>query len=64
MCLRPHDTDITVIYSLGFNAGFAVMYFYIISGFLISFVLAHKYPASVSGTAAFYRSRFTRIFSL
>lgn len=42
------------------NAGFAVMLFYVISGFLISFVLASKYTEPF----AFYRSRFIRIFSL
>lgn len=49
---------------LGVNAGFAVMMFYVISGFLISTVLAQKYSASPGGTLAFYRSRFIRIFSL
>jgi peptidoglycan/LPS O-acetylase OafA/YrhL len=62
--LRPANVDVDVVYALGFNAGYAVMFFYIISGFLISFVLRHKYPASVSGTRAFYKSRFIRIFSL
>src|SRR5580658_6106669 len=61
-CLFPHQLDLPVFYALGFNAGYAVMYFYIISGFLISFVLRHKY--NHAGVAAFYESRFIRIFSL
>jgi peptidoglycan/LPS O-acetylase OafA/YrhL len=63
-CFRPKQLDIPVFYALGFNAGYAVMFFYIISGFLISFVLRSKYEASRDGTVAFYKSRFTRIFSL
>jgi len=51
-------------YQLGLNAGFAVMFFYIVSGFLISTALAHKYPATSEGNIAFYKSRFIRIFSL
>jgi peptidoglycan/LPS O-acetylase OafA/YrhL len=46
------------------NGGFAVMLFYTISGFLISYALAHKYQEAPGGTSAFYRSRFVRIFSL
>lgn len=43
------------------NAGFAVMLFYVISGFLISFVLDAKYHDDIFG---FYRARFVRIFGL
>ncbi|HEY1857589.1 acyltransferase family protein [Acidocella sp.] len=46
---------------LGLNAGYAVMYFYMVSGFLISYALSHKYA---DGLWAFYKSRFVRIFSL
>lgn len=49
---------------LGVNAGFAVMWFYMISGFLMSTVLTDKYPRSVAGTRAFYTARIVRIFSL
>jgi len=43
------------------NGGFAVMLFYVISGFLISFVLDAKYR---NDTFGFYRARFIRIYSL
>jgi peptidoglycan/LPS O-acetylase OafA/YrhL len=46
---------------LGMNAGYAVMYFYMVSGFLISYALSNKYT---DGHWAFYKSRFVRIFSL
>jgi len=49
---------------LGMNAGLAVMFFYMISGFLISTGLSEKYPPTWSGTVRFYQSRFIRIFSL
>jgi peptidoglycan/LPS O-acetylase OafA/YrhL len=42
----------------------AVLFFYVVSGFLISYVLHEKYPTSTSGTFAFYRSRFLRIYPL
>ena len=48
----------------GFNAGYAVMFFYVISGFLITFTLSRNYATDVSGTARFYRNRFVRIYSL
>jgi peptidoglycan/LPS O-acetylase OafA/YrhL len=44
--------------------GRAVIFFYIVSGFLISYVLNNKYPATAAGTRAFYRSRFLRIYPL
>jgi peptidoglycan/LPS O-acetylase OafA/YrhL len=50
--------------TLGVNSGFAVTLFYAISGFLMSMVLAEKYPSTIAGTRSFYRSRFIRIFSL
>lgn len=46
------------------HGGYAVILFYAISGFLISYALAHKYRPTADGTRAFYRSRFVRIFSL
>lgn len=48
--------------TLGFNAGYAVMFFYIISGFLITFTLTKNYGPGK--TLAFYGNRFIRIFSL
>jgi peptidoglycan/LPS O-acetylase OafA/YrhL len=49
---------------LGLNAGFAVMFFYMISGFLISGALSKKYPPTPTGLRDFYLGRFVRIFSL
>jgi peptidoglycan/LPS O-acetylase OafA/YrhL len=47
--------------TLGFDAGHAVIFFYVISGFLISYALENKYGENIS---AFYKSRFMRIFPL
>jgi peptidoglycan/LPS O-acetylase OafA/YrhL len=49
---------------LGFNAGYAVMFFYVISGFLITFTLTRNYSRDFGGVRNFYRNRFIRIFSL
>jgi peptidoglycan/LPS O-acetylase OafA/YrhL len=49
---------------LSLVGGRAVIFFYIISGFLISYALHEEYPATRSGTLAFFRSRFLRIFPL
>lgn len=49
---------------LGMNAGYALMFFFAISGFLMSVVLATKYEPTKAGTLSFYRSRFIRIYSL
>ena len=49
---------------LGLNAGFAVMFFYMISGFLISGALSKKYFSTPTGLRDFYFGRFVRIFSL
>jgi len=49
---------------LGTNAGFAVIMFYVISGFLMSTVLSDKYPATAAGTWRFYSARARRIFGL
>ncbi len=49
--------------ALGVNAGYAVAFFFVISGFLISFVLEEKY-ARPGGVAAFYRARALRIYPL
>lgn len=63
--LQPLDMPrVGNIVLLGMNAGFAVTFFFMISGFLISFVLSRKYEDSKSGTLQFYQSRFIRIFSL
>ena len=46
------------------TGGRAVIFFYIVSGFLISYVLNNKYPQSAAGNLAFYRARFLRIYPL
>lgn len=51
-------------FELGMNGGFAVMFFYMISGFLISTALSEKYPATIAGSIQFYQGRFIRIFAL
>ncbi len=40
------------------------MFFFVISGFLISYVLEKKYPANTESTYKFYKSRAIRIYSL
>jgi peptidoglycan/LPS O-acetylase OafA/YrhL len=52
------------VVKFGFNAGYAVMFFYVISGFLITYTLTQNYRWDWPGIAAFYRNRFIRIFSL
>jgi peptidoglycan/LPS O-acetylase OafA/YrhL len=49
---------------IGFSAGYAVAFFFVISGFLISFALSHKYSDTKTGLMLFYRGRFLRIFPL
>jgi peptidoglycan/LPS O-acetylase OafA/YrhL len=62
--MTPNNLHVPIAFELGVNAGYAVMFFYVISGFLMAFVLKNNYPASASGTLKFYKSRFVRIFSL
>ena len=45
LVLRPLGLDTGDYIKIGMNAGHAVMFFYVISGFLISYVLQDKYPA-------------------
>jgi peptidoglycan/LPS O-acetylase OafA/YrhL len=62
--LAPKGLYIWEPFYLGFNAGYAVMAFYMISGFLMSMVLSTKYEVNWRGSSQFYLSRFIRIFSL
>jgi peptidoglycan/LPS O-acetylase OafA/YrhL len=62
--LDPAHLGFSGYYTFGMNAGFAVIFFYVISGFLISLGLSRKYEPTSSGTLEFYKSRFIRIFSL
>jgi peptidoglycan/LPS O-acetylase OafA/YrhL len=50
-------------FTFGVNGGYAVAFFFVISGFLISFVLEDKYQRP-GGTVAFYRARALRIYPL
>jgi len=52
------------LWVLNMSGARAVVFFYIVSGFLISYVLAHKYAPDGAGTFAFYRSRALRIYPL
>jgi peptidoglycan/LPS O-acetylase OafA/YrhL len=62
--LAPAGLGLPGFYMLGMNAGYAVMFFYMVSGFLISMGLDRKYAPTAEGTIEFYKSRFVRIFSL
>ena len=63
--LWPRDApNVAEQFKLGFNAGYAVMFFFVISGFLITYTLSKNYSRDASGTARFYGNRFIRIFSL
>jgi peptidoglycan/LPS O-acetylase OafA/YrhL len=46
------------------NALYAVLFFYVISGYLITFTLSRNYAATAHGIGQFYVNRFIRIFSL
>jgi peptidoglycan/LPS O-acetylase OafA/YrhL len=52
------------LWVLNVSGARAVVFFYIVSGSLISYVLEHKYTPFKSGTLAFYRSRTLRIYPL
>jgi len=51
-------------WSLNVIGGRSVVFFYIVSGFLMSYVLDTKYPRTKAGTYQFYKSRFLRIYPL
>jgi peptidoglycan/LPS O-acetylase OafA/YrhL len=62
--LRPLSIDLDDKWIFGFNAGYAVMFFYMISGFLITYTLGRNYSNNLAGAGRFYANRFIRIFSL
>jgi peptidoglycan/LPS O-acetylase OafA/YrhL len=62
--LHPKAIVVHDQYRLGFNSGYAVMFFYVISGFLITYTLTRNYKLHATGVTAFYRNRFIRIYSL
>jgi peptidoglycan/LPS O-acetylase OafA/YrhL len=65
-CGLAVDRGLTCDSSWAFNVigGRAVIFFYIVSGFLMSYVLDRKYPATRTGTYQFFQSRFLRIYPL
>jgi peptidoglycan/LPS O-acetylase OafA/YrhL len=62
--LTPFNLILEDYYKLGFNSGYAVMFFYTVSGFLITYTLSRNYNRDFAGTRKFYANRFIRIFSL
>jgi peptidoglycan/LPS O-acetylase OafA/YrhL len=65
-CGLAGDVGLTCETSWAFNfiGGRAVIFFYIVSGFLMSYVLDRKYPATRTGTYQFFQARFLRIYPL
>lgn len=65
-CGLAGDVGLACDTNWAFNivAGRAVMFFYIVSGFLMSYVLDCKYPPTSTGTYQFFKSRFLRIYPL
>lgn len=61
--LRPAHLFAGNTIVLGMNGGYAVMFFFVVSGFLISFVLEQKYDRP-GGIWDFYRARALRIYPL
>lgn len=64
LVLAPLSIALEDRVKLGFNSGYAVMFFYIVSGFLITYTLTLNYDRNVGGALRFYRNRLIRIFSL
>jgi peptidoglycan/LPS O-acetylase OafA/YrhL len=64
LVLASNGMEFDPAWMLNVNGARAVLLFYIISGFLISYVLHEKYADDRDGTLAFYRSRFLRIYPL
>jgi peptidoglycan/LPS O-acetylase OafA/YrhL len=62
--LTPFHLIFEDYYKLGFNSGYAVMFFYTVSGFLITYTLRRNYGRDGAGIRRFYANRFIRIFSL
>lgn len=59
--LNAPAAEVANYLKLGHDAGHAVIFFYVISGFLISYALEHKYKTD---SLEFYKARFLRIFPL
>lgn len=61
--LNPSGMAFNGYIPFGMNAGHAVLCFYVVSGFLISYALSRKYSGR-DGILDFYRARFIRIYPL
>ena len=67
-----HECDTAINFQITCSAGWtlnviggrSVVFFYIVSGFLMSYVLDSKYPQTKAGAYQFYKSRFLRIYPL
>src|SRR5471032_1318213 len=64
LMLAPQAIPMDDHFKLGLNSGYAVMFFYVVSGFLITYTLTRNYDRDLHGTFKFYKNRFVRIFSL
>src|SRR6476620_2349272 len=64
MLLTPIKMGFDDFYMLNFTPSYAVFFFYVISGFLITYTLLQNYDRTSGGSARFYINRFIRIFSL
>lgn len=62
--LLPNGLTFDYRWTLGIAGIHSVILFYVISGFLISYVLERKYPLTRDGTIAFYLARAERIYPL
>jgi len=62
--LEPNGMTYDPVWILNVDGARAVLFFYTISGFLISYVLQEKYGVDRNSTLAFFRSRFLRIYPL
>jgi peptidoglycan/LPS O-acetylase OafA/YrhL len=62
--MAPQPLQIDARVRLGFTGAQAVFFFYVISGFLISYTLSRNYTPDLQGAGRFWCNRAARIFSL
>ena len=55
MLVRNHLVPVSPDFTLGFHSAYAVLFFYVISGFLITFTLSRNYWYNSDGVFNFYR---------
>jgi peptidoglycan/LPS O-acetylase OafA/YrhL len=60
---EPQNIHLGNKLALGVNGGYAVMFFFVISGFIMSYVLDDRYNRP-GGTLSFYKARIIRIYPL